>query len=382
VLMSVAVVKTVGDDALGAAEIAAAPTARKRNRSRVLFGVVAFLVVACGGVYGRYWYMVGRFIESTNNAYLRADQVAMAARVSGQVADIYVQDNEQVAAGQPLVKIDPRRYEMTMRQAKATVEAREADVARSEADLRQQDAVIAQGEADVKTAQANSDLADKEFERASALALRGFATQQKNEQTESALAQARSTVNLKQAVRDAARQQIATLTAQLAQAKAQLAAAKENLSQAELDLNDTVLRSPIAGRVGDRTVQLGQFAQPGTRLLTIVPTQQMYLVANFKETQLANMRPGQPAEIRVDAYPDLALTGTVDSFAPGTGARFALLPPENATGNFTKIVQRVPVRIRVNAPDNAAPAFVPGLSIEVSVNTEAAAPVRAAGLVR
>ncbi|CCE05537.1 Secretion protein HlyD family protein [Bradyrhizobium sp. STM 3843] len=367
--MSVAVVNKVSGDTVGGAETGAAAVSRKRSRTRVLLGAIAFLAVACGGVYGRYWYLVGRFIESTNNAYLRADQVAMAPRVSGQVSEIYVSDNEEVAAGQALLKIDPRRYEMTERQAKATVEAREADVAKAEADLRQQDAVIAQGEADVKTAEANSDLAEKEFERAAVLATRGFATQQKNEQTESALAQARSTVNLKQAVLDAARQQIATLKAQLAQARAQLAAAKENLSQAEIDLNDTVLRSPIAGRVGDRTVQLGQFAQPGTRLLTIVPTDRMYLVANFKETQLAHMRPGQPAEIRVDAYPDLALTGTVDSFSPGTGAQFALLPPENATGNFTKIVQRVPVRIRVNAPEKAAPAFVPGLSVEVSVNT-------------
>ena len=154
------------------------------------------------------------------------------------------------------------------------------------------------------------------------------------------------------------------------------------LNQAEIDLNDTVLRSPIAGRVGDRTVQLGQFAQPGTRLLTVVPTQQMYLVANFKETQVQRMRPGQPAHISVDAYPDLALTGTVESFAPGTGAQFALLPPENATGNFTKIVQRVPVRIRVNAPDNAAPAFVPGLSIEVSVDTKTAPVLRSAEVAR
>jgi membrane fusion protein (multidrug efflux system) len=233
--------------------------------------------------------------------------------------------------------------------------------------------VIAQARADVETAQVNSSLAEKEFERSSALASRGFGTLQKNDQTESALAQARSTVSLKQAILDAARQKVATLKAQSAQAEAQLAAAKETLAQAEIDLSDTIVRSPIAGRVGDRTVQLGQFAQPGTRLLTVVPTGQIYLVANFKETQVQNMRPGQPVDISIDAYPDLPLTGTVDSFAPGTGARFALLPPENATGNFTKIVQRVPVRIRVNAPRDAAPALVPGLSVEVSVNTKSGA---------
>ena len=377
--MNVAVLKKPGDGPVSAGGAAVVAAPRKRRRTRMLLGMMAVLVVACGGVYGRYWFLVGRFIESTNNAYLRADQVAMAPRVSGQVSDIYVRDNEDVVAGQALVKIDSRRYEMTVRQAKATVDAREADVAKSEADLRQQDAVIAQAAADVETARVNSDLAQKENDRSAALAVRGFATQQKNEQTESALAQARSTVNLKQAALDAARQQVATLKAELAQAEAQLAGAKESLSQAEIDLSDTVVRSPIAGRVGDRTVQLGQFAQPGTKLLTVVPTGQIYLVANFKETQVEKMRPGQPAEISVDAYPNLPLRGTVESFAPGTGAQFALLPPENATGNFTKIVQRVPVRIRLAAPENAAPAFVPGLSIEVSVNTKQAASVHTAG---
>ncbi|UGY15653.1 HlyD family secretion protein [Bradyrhizobium septentrionale] len=369
-MSSITALKKVGDVPEAGQQVAPTTPAKKRSRARILLGIIAFLVITCGGIYARQWYAVGRYIESTNNAYLRADQVAMAPRVAGQVSEIYVKDNEDVAVGQPLVKIDPRRYEMTVRQSLATVEARQADIAKGAADLREQDAVIAQAQADVETARVNSSLAEKEFERSSSLAARGFGTQQKNDQTESTLAQARSTVTLKQAILDAARQKVATLKAQLAQADAQLAAAKENLAQAEIDLSDTVVRSPIAGRVGDRTVQLGQFAQPGTRLLTVVPTGQIYLVANFKETQVENMRPGQPAEISVDAYPNLPLTGTVDSFAPGTGARFALLPPENATGNFTKIVQRVPVRIRVDAPRAAAPAFVPGLSIEVSVNTK------------
>jgi len=376
--MSPAVLKKVSDLPETGGETATVAVPRKPRLSRKMLGLIAFLVIACGGAYARQWYAVGRYIESTNNAYLRADQVAMAPRVSGQVSEIYVKDNEEVTVGQPLLKIDPRRYEMIVRQSRATVDAREADVAKTQADLREQDAVIAQAQADVETAQVNSSLAEKEFERSSTLAARGFATQQKSEQTESTLAQARSTVNLKQAILDAARQKVATLKAQSAQAEAQLAAAKESLAQAEIDLSDTVVKSPIAGRVGDRTVQLGQFAQPGTRMLTIVPTGQIYLVANFKETQVRNMRPGQPVDISVDAYPDLPLTGTVDSFAPGTGAQFALLPPENATGNFTKIVQRVPVRIRVDPPRTAAPALVPGLSIEVSVNTKPGA-VRSGG---
>ncbi len=371
-------VATFEEGPAGRPATVAAPS-RGRSKTRILLGSIAVLALVCGGTYAQRWYAVGRFIESTNNAYLRADQVAMAPRVSGQISDVYVHDNQEVVAGQPLLKIDARRYEMMVRQAEATVAAREADVAKSEADLGQQDAVITEAQADLQTARANADLAEREFERSAALAVRGFATQQKSEQTENALAQARSVGNLKQAVLEAARQQVGTLKAQLAQAKAQLAAARESLSQAEIDLKDTVLRSPLAGRVGDRTVQLGQFAQPGMRLLTIVPTSQIYLVANFKETQIRNMRAGQPAEIRVDAYPDTPLAGTVESFAPGTGAQFALLPPENATGNFTKIVQRVPVRIRVDVPQNGSPALVPGLSIEVSVDTWTAA-VRSAEL--
>jgi membrane fusion protein (multidrug efflux system) len=299
------------------------PSPGKRSRARLVLPAILGLALVGGGAYGYHWYVAGRFIESTDNAYLRADQVSMAPTVSGQIAEIYVKDNEAVAAGQPLVKIDPRRYEMAVREAQATVKAREADVAKSEADMRQQDSVIAQAQADLDNAEQNADLAQKEFDRTSSLATRGLDSQQKVEQTSSALDQAKSVIRLKKAVLDAARQQTSGLQAQVAQAHAQLAAAQESLSRADTDLGDTVLRSPIAGRVGDRTVQVGQFVQPGTLLLTIVPTDQIYLVANFKETQIRDMRAGQSATISIDAYPDLKMTGVVDSFAPGTGSQFA-----------------------------------------------------------
>ncbi|MDE1993126.1 MAG: HlyD family secretion protein [Rhizobiaceae bacterium] len=350
------------------AALAAAPQRRSKVRRYVLLAAACIAVVGAG-LYGAHWYVSGRFIESTDNAYLRADQVSMAPRVSGQVAEIYVNDNQDVTAGQPLVKIDPRRYEMAVREDEATVSARTADVAKSQADLRQQDLVIAQAQADLENAEANADLAQREFDRTSPLAAKGVETQQQVEEKRSLLDQAQSTVRLKKAVLDAARQQVSSLKAEVEQADAQLAAAKESLDQAQIDLDETVLRSPIDGRVGDRTVQLGQFAQPGTLLLTIVPVKQIYLVANFKETQISNMRVGQAASISVDAYPDLKISGTVDSFAPGTGAQFALLPPENETGNFTKIVQRVPVRIRLDADSQKTAALIPGLSIEVAVDT-------------
>lgn len=345
---------------------------RKRRPRRYVLITAACIALLGAGIYGRHWFVTGRFIESTDNAYLRADQVSMAPRVSGQVAEIYVSDNQDVKAGQPLVKIDPRRYQMAERQDEAMLSARNADLAKSQADLHQQDLMIVEAQADLENAEANADLAHKEFDRTSPLAARGIQTQQQVDEKRSLLDQAQSTVRLKKAVLDAARQQVTSLKAEVEQAEAQLSAAKESVDQAQIDLDETVLRSPIDGRVGDRTVQLGQFAQPGTLLLTIVPVDSIYLVANFKETQIARMRAGQIATVSVDAYPDLTITGTVDSFAPGTGSQFALLPPENATGNFTKIVQRVPVRIRLDLGSQNSNVLVPGLSIDVAVDTRSA----------
>ncbi|HEY4804602.1 MAG TPA: HlyD family secretion protein, partial [Paraburkholderia sp.] len=168
------------------------------------------------------------------------------------------------------------------------------------------------------------------------------------------------------------RSQIAALNAQLSQARAQLEAARANAAQSQLDLDNTVVKSALAGRVGDRTVRVGQYVQPGTRMLTVVPVQSTYLTANFKETQIGRMRAGQPVELHVDALPGHTLHGVVDSFSPGTGAQFALLPPENATGNFTKIVQRVPVRIRLETGPDTRSVLLPGMSVTVDVDTRSA----------
>jgi len=163
--------------------------------------------------------------------------------------------------------------------------------------------------------------------------------------------------------------QIRTMQAQIEQTKAQLASARANRDQSGIDLRDTVIRSPIDGYVGDRAVRVGQYVQPGTRLLTVVPNDDVYLLANFKETQLTNMHPGQPAVLHVDAIPDYAFRGEVESFAPGTGSLFALLPPDNATGNFTKIVQRVPVRIRITEHTDQLKRLIAGMSVTVDVDT-------------
>ncbi len=180
----------------------------------------------------------------------------------------------------------------------------------------------------------------------------------------------------------AARRQIDTLRAQIGVAKAQIEQAAAQVRQAHTDVEGSVVRASIAGRIGDRSVRPGQYVQPGTRMMTVVPVQAIYLTANFKETQIGRMRPGQPVEIKVDALGSRKLNGVVDSFSPGTGAQFALIPPSNATGNFTKIVQRVPVRIRVIAPAGAGAVLLPGLSVEASVDTKELQPPHAAGTAR
>jgi len=349
-------------------ETAASPRNVGSRRRHILIAVA--VVAAIGGAVslGRWW-TVGRFIESTNDAYLQADNMTAAPKVAGYVTDVYVRDNQVVKAGDPLVRLDIRQYQVALAQSTATVDARRADIARAEADISQQRANLEQAEAQAKVSQINARHASDEYARYAPLAATGAETHERVADLKSTRDQAVATLAANTASIAAARTQIASFTAQLRQARAQLEAAQASAAQARLDLDNTIVRSALDGRVGDRTVRVGQYVQPGTRLLTVVPVDAIYLVANFKETQIGRMRIGQPVELHVDALPDDTLSGTVDSFAPGTGAQFALLPPENATGNFTKIVQRVPVRIRLGANARAPRMLLPGLSVTVDVDT-------------
>ncbi|MBR8058413.1 HlyD family secretion protein [Burkholderia dolosa] len=338
------------------------------SKRRIVLVVVA--VAALGGaIWLARWWTVGRFIESTNDAYLQADSMTAAPKIAGYVTDVYVRDNQAVKAGDPLVRLDVRQYRVALDQALATVDARRADIARAGADIAQQRANLEQAEAQAKVSQINARHASDEYARYAPLAATGAETHERVAELKSTRDQALATLAANNASIAAARTQIASFTAQLQQTRAQLEAAEASAAQARLDLDNTIVRSTLDGRVGDRTVRVGQYVQPGTRLLTVVPVDSIYLVANFKETQIGRMRIGQPVELHVDALPDAELTGTVDSFAPGTGAQFALLPPENATGNFTKIVQRVPVRIRLAADARAQRMLLPGLSVTVDVDT-------------
>ncbi|PVX86564.1 HlyD family secretion protein [Paraburkholderia unamae] len=351
-------------------DAAAAPERRGAKRTLlILLGLVA--LVAASLWLGRWW-LVGRFIESTDDAYLQADSVTIAPKVSGYVTDVYVADNQAVKAGDPLVKLDARQYQVALDQARATVDARTADIEHAQAQIEQQHANVAQAEAQQQVAQVSLRHANDEVARYTPLAASGAETTERLAELKSNRDKAQATLAADAAAVISSRSQIAALDAQLSQARAQLEAARANAAQSQLDLDNTVVKSALAGRVGDRTVRVGQYVQPGTRMLTVVPVQSTYLTANFKETQIGRMRAGQPVELHVDALPGHTLHGVVDSFSPGTGAQFALLPPENATGNFTKIVQRVPVRIRLDTGPETRSVLLPGMSVTVDVDTRSA----------
>jgi len=302
--------------------------------------------------------------------------VTVAPKVNGYVAEVYVRDNQQIQAGQELVRLDNRQYQAAYDEAQATVASRQADVTRAEADLAQQQARIAQAAAEVDGARANSRYAASQVERYAPLVKSGAETEERTAELSNAQTRASTTLAANEAALRVEQSQTVTLKARIEQAHAQLDVAQASARQAKLNLDDTVVRSTTAGRVADKGVRVGQFAQPGMRLLTVVPVQDLYLTANFKETQVGRMRPGQPVTLHVDALPGEELHGVVDSLSPGTGSQFALLPAQNATGNFTKIVQRVPVRIHVDVPTEARAILVPGLSVVVDIDTRELHPAR------
>jgi membrane fusion protein (multidrug efflux system) len=339
---------------------------RRRRRWLMALGTV---VLVAGLGYGTYWYFVGRHFETTNDAYLGADSVTIAPKVAGYVAEVSVQDNQRVKAGDVLARIDPRDYRTAVDSATADLESARATAANIDAQLKEQQSTIAQAEAAVAADQASVTFAEQEFKRYADLARTGVGTAQRQQQAQSDLTQRRAAIERDKATLAATEAHVDVLKTQRQQADATIAAKAAALNQAQINLSQTTITAPIDGVVGDRTVRQGQLVQAGTRLMTVVPTQNIYLVANFKETQTGEMHPGQTVTVAIDSYPGHPVKGTVDSLAPGTGAQFALLPPENATGNFTKIVQRVPVKITLDPKDPLTAQLRPGLSVTATVDT-------------
>ncbi len=358
----------------GQAQTDAAPAPRRRlsGRAKVILIAVA-LVVSIGSAI---WYVQykahGQYMQETNDAQVRADMVTVAPRVAGYVAEVFVADNQDVRAGQPLVRIDPRNSRAQAAQAEAQIAVADAQADSARAQVREQYAAIDQARAQLASAREKAAHDAAEVARYRPLAASGAETRQQLAQLQLAARQSAQAVRAQDAAVAMQQRRVATFETQVKQGLAQAQAARAQQSAADVDLNATLIRAAINGRVGDRTVEVGQYAGTGTRLMSLVPLDKLYITANFKETQLALMRPGQPVEIKVDALDGIALKGRVASFSPGTGAQFSLLPPQNATGNFTKITQRVPVRIALEATPQTRRLLVPGLSVEVTVDTSSA----------
>ncbi|WP_294194254.1 HlyD family secretion protein [uncultured Sphingomonas sp.] len=342
------------------------------GRAKAILIAVALAVVVAGGIWYAGYKAHGQYLQETNDAQVQADMVTVAPRVAGYVAEVFVTDNQDVRAGQPLVRIDPRNSEAQAAQAEAQIAVANAQADSARAQVREQYAAIEQARAQLASARDKAAHDAAEVARYRPLAASGAETRQQLAQLQVTAQQSAQAVRAQEAAVAMQQRRVATFETQVKQGLAQAQAARAQQSATRVDLNATLIRAAIDGRVGDKTVEVGQYAGTGTRLMSLVPLDRLYITANFKETQLALMRPGQPVEIKVDALDGIALKGRVASFSPGTGAQFSLLPPQNATGNFTKITQRVPVRIALEATPQTRRLLVPGLSVEVTVDTSAA----------
>ncbi|MBK3774494.1 HlyD family efflux transporter periplasmic adaptor subunit [Azospirillum brasilense] len=343
----------------------------KAVRKIVLSGV-AVAALAGGGYAGWGWWTEGRFFESTDNAYVHSDITVVSPKVSAYVRDVRVAENQQVAAGDVLAVLDDQDFRAKVAEAEANVAAQRAALGTIDSKLQLQKAIIDQAAASVTSAEAEQRRAQQDFDRTRALANDSWASRQKFETADADLRKAVAETARARAALVAEQDQVGVLNASRSETDARLRQVEAALQTARNDLNNTVIRAPVDGVVGNRGVQVGQYARPGVQLLSLVPLPDVYVVANFKETQLARMRPGQPVTVEVDAYPDKHLLGRVESFAPASGSQFSLLPPENATGNFTKIVQRVPVRIALPRDSALSGLLRPGLSVVAEVDTRGA----------
>lgn len=330
-----------------------------------LLGVLAGL-----GFGGHYWWQIGRFQQSTDDAYVESDISIISPRVDGYVQEVRVADNQAVRQGDVLAVIDDRDFRARLDQATASLDTDQAAVATYDSQIGFQHSRIAQAQAQLDFAGAELDRAKATYDRRKKLVDDKVISIQEMDDASADYRKAKADVVQMRAALVAEQGQLSVIEAERRQALAKVAQAEAELELAASELEKAVIRAPIDGVVGDRSVRPGQFVKQGQQLLALVPAD-MHVVANFKETQLGRIRPGQQVEIHVDAFPDHPVIGTVESFSPASGAQFSLLPPENATGNFTKIVQRVPVRIGLPQGGTLAGLLRPGLSVVVSIDTRA-----------
>jgi membrane fusion protein, multidrug efflux system len=346
---------------------------KKKSRARApLIAGASLIVLAAIGYVGWDYWTVGRFEVATDDAYVQADSTTVAPKVSGYLATVLVGDNEQVKAGQVLAHIDDRDFRTALDQAKADVAAAGADIASKQAALETQQSIIDAARSTVALDVANQTYAEQDDKRYATLASTGAGSVQNAQQAASRIAVARAAVARDTASLTTATKQVDLLKADLAHSRATLAHDQAAQAQAELNLSYTDIVAAVDGVVANRTLRVGQYVQAGTQLMAVVPVADAYIVANYKETQLTDVHPGQKVTVEVDMFPGQKLHGHVDSLAPASGQEFALLPPDNATGNFTKIVQRIPVKIVLDPGSPLAGGLRPGMSVYPTIETKPA----------
>ena len=343
----------------------------RRGLKRVLRPVLAVVVVAAVATTAAWWFSEGRWIESTDNAYVQGDIAVLSPRIDGEVAAIRVADNQRVRAGDPLILLDPADPEARLDQARAAAAEAEAAVATARRQFVWQQSEIEAARAAVAQADAEQTRAGADAARSTVLVANGWASRQANDTAVADNRKAAAAVASATARLASAEQQLAVLQSQVAQAEAHLKSAAAGVKLAENTLTYTVIRAPFDGIAGNRAAEPGQHVAPGTQLIAVTPLpDRLFIVANFKETQLRHMRAGMKVRIIPDIDPSAAVDGRIDSLAPATGAMFSLLPPENATGNFTKVVQRVPVKIILDPAQAIHAAWLrTGLSVTAEVDT-------------
>jgi membrane fusion protein (multidrug efflux system) len=352
------------------------PIAKKRqrlSRRTLVLGAVVTLAVGVAGWFGYDWLTVGRFTVSTDDAYVQAYNTTLAAKVAGYLASVPVTDNTYVHTGDVIATLDDGDYRLAVDSARGKVATQEATIARMAHQIAAQEAAVEQSRTQLVSAQAAAKRTELELDRQNLLVARDASSRQLLEQAQANRDQAVAGVQGARAAIDSAAANVDVLKGQRQEAISTLDELKTALAKAERDLSFTVIHAPLDGVIGNRAVQTGDYVQTGQRLASLVPLDEVYVTANFKETQVAHLRPGQTATITVDALPEHTIQGTVESFSPASGAVFSLLPPDNATGNFTKIVQRLPVRIRVPLAVAREGLLRPGMSVVVSVNTKSSA---------
>ena len=362
--------------------VSVAPPRAKRSPRRFLPPLLVIGAAAYGAHWGYGYFTEGRFLVSTDDAYVNANTVIVAPKVAGYIAEVLIKNNQAVQSGDLLARIDAGDYDLAVRAARDKVATQDATISRIDRQITAQRALVTQSQAQIEAASASaaSAAADEqraalEFERAQKLALTSFGSQQRLEQanadkkrTAAAAAGAKASLASAQAQHVWNQANIDVLESQKGESERARAELQTAVARALRDLSFAEIRAPFDGVVGNKAVEVGQYVQPGTRLLAVVALDRVYIDANFKETQLADIKPGQRVDVEVDALGGGKVEGVVRSIAPASGAQFSLLPPDNATGNFTKIVQRVTVRIGFDAEAVQSHALRPGLSVAVSVH--------------